>query len=114
MTLKCQDDNSDVDEFETFDEPATHPGLPPLKRCHFGLDTSCLGACRVDARPANCRPIQPLSEPVIPHGVDNATGEVAVAGVEPTYSGPDASAQCVGQVARLSRNVPQPNHVLAD
>jgi len=31
-----------------------------------------------------------------------------------TQSGPDASAQSVGRVARLSRNVRQPNHVLAN
>ena len=31
-----------------------------------------------------------------------------------TQSGPDASAQSVGRVARLSWNVRQPNHVLAN
>ena len=31
-----------------------------------------------------------------------------------TQSGPDASAQSVGRVARLSGNVRQPNHVLAN
>jgi hypothetical protein len=31
-----------------------------------------------------------------------------------TQSGPDASAQFVGRVARLSGNVRQPNHVLAN
>ena len=34
--------------------------------------------------------------------------------LNPTQSGPDASAQSVGRVARLSRNVRQPNHVLAN
>jgi hypothetical protein len=33
---------------------------------------------------------------------------------ESTQSGPDASAQSVGRVTRLSRNVRQPNHVLAN
>ncbi len=31
-----------------------------------------------------------------------------------TQSGPDASAQSVGRVARLSGNVRQPNHVLGN
>ena len=45
---------------------------------------------------------------------DQIVGWSRPAGQFSTQSGPDASAQSVEQVARLSRNVRQPNHVLAN
>jgi hypothetical protein len=41
-------------------------------------------------------------------------GGLIVVGRSSTQIGPDASAQSVGRVARLSGNVRQPNHVLAN
>ncbi len=48
VTLKCQDDNSDFEQFAEFDEPAEDPGLP-LNDQLDSLDTGALSP--VDGAP---------------------------------------------------------------
>ena len=52
--------------------------------------------------------------PVVATLQGSAARTASLCGSHVTQSGPDAPAQSVGRVARLSGNVRQPNHVLAN